>query len=52
MIEYLLLVLLAKYRNGIFADAPPDPLDRCLEPYAGLDHETPARQRPDLRIVK
>jgi len=56
MIEYLLMLLLVKPRDALLV-APRETDDHANGPYAGLfldDIETPppARQRPDLRIVK
>ena len=50
MIEYLILLLLMKYRHGVVPQR--DPLDDCLEIGAGLDFNPPERERPNLRIVK
>ncbi len=55
MIEYLILLFLAKYRHGPAPQATEqDDMDWHLAPGAGIDYEPPqkpARKRPDLRIV-
>ena len=51
MIEYLIALWLVKYRN-LLIEPRVDPIDRSLEPYAGLDYEPPQRERPNLRVVK
>lgn len=51
MIEYLIIMLLAKYRDG-FATLPRDKdSDWHLAPGAGIDFEAEDK-RPHLRIVK
>ncbi len=49
MIEYLILLMLVKYRDGVsFAESEQE-----AGPYAGLfiDDEPPPRKRPELRLV-
>lgn len=55
MIDYLILLWLAKYREALHmapANDAGDPVDRALEPGAGLDWQPPERVRPQLRVVK
>lgn len=55
MIEYLILLMLAKYRHGIQRAPEPVEFDEewHLRPGAGIEWEPPPapEKRPDLRIV-
>ena len=51
MIEYLILLLLAKYRHGfarVTDTTEEDEIERILRPCAGLDYEPP----PPNNVVK
>ncbi len=39
MIESLLILWLVKYRDVLFERAANDPIERSLEPGAGIDYE-------------
>lgn len=53
MIEYLLTMWFLQQCEALeYAPPQRDYLDSCLDIGAGLDYEPPARQRPDLRLVK
>lgn len=50
MIEYLLLLLLAKYRHGFVTAGEPDDMDWHLAPGAGIDYEPP--QAANDRVIE
>ena len=56
MIDYLILLWLAKYREALLAahgiKPQPDPMEENLAVGAGLIHREKPRERPKLRVVK